>query len=451
MPYPKIQHFRPNSFQRELLHSSFTNFLTIAETAVRTGKTGAMAAFHRYQAKHNPGCLGLWVVTSYQWFKRIALPVCRELFGHEAKWHGTEYIWTWPNGARVMVLSYEYIASWEGATAAWVGIDECQDVGRDAYEVAIIRLSEARSKYPHVLITGLPIFNSWAQNLAESDSTCGYFVDIGTDVNAANVHPAYIERLKQFLSPEEFLRRTKGQRPMPRGRVYSDFVPELWNPTVEGQNGNLVYWQYRKDLPTYCGLDFGRRACAVFEQNDSVRDVDILFAELHPDDISTELLATRILDIAVPRHLAKPNETRILVDGFYADPAGNNWQSAEAAKDIEQLRNVFGTDINYTYDSNLRRVRNRVELCKQRVFNAAGKRRQLMDKGLWESGLRAKGRSMAKMFTQLRYPEDKAGKPVSDEPLKDGINDHPNDGWGYIKTNRYGRLTGGTATAHRIR
>ena len=420
--------------------------LVVATTAQGTGKTGALCAIHRFKAKYNPGCLGFAIVESFKWYRRVMHRTAKELFGHEAHYHGSDYTWTWHNGAQIMVLSYEQIDSWEGPSGGWATIDEYQNQGLDAYEVVSSRLRDVRMRNDipgrnvNVTITGLPEFDSWADALAEKDPACVHFTDVGTEVNASNMQTDYIGRLKHVLSPEEYARRVHGQKPFPVGRVFRDFVAQ------EGPGGNLVRHRYNPNWRTYIGADFGRRASIVFAQEPPGTDHLVYFHELNPDDTSTEVWSRDLLDIAVPRNLAKAGDKRFLVDEFLCDPAGNNWQSAEAARDIEMVRANFGGNVRFTYDRKLRSIRYGTELLKGMILNAAGTRRLFLDSEMWQRGIQVgnKGRSLAMSIVRTKYPEDRTGKPVSEEPVKDGLDDHTLDAARYIVTNKRGRPEAGS-------
>lgn len=429
------------------MQAAFRHPVTIATTAQRTGKTGTICAFHRYQAKHNPGVLGFAVVESFKWYRRVMHRVCKELFGHEAKYNGQDFVWTWGNGAQLMILSYEQIDSWEGGTGGWGTIDESQNVGKDAYEVLLSRLSDNRAKFLSVLICGLPTFDSWADSLAESNPAYAHFANIGTDVNSSNVHTLYLDRLKETLSPEEYNRRVRGFKPYPAGRVFQHFLPELFDPSAANEGGNLVRHKYDPKLRTILGVDFGRKASIVFAQETEDEKL-IFFKEIQPESVSTEAWASALLDVAVPRNLAKTGDRRILVDEICADPAGNNWQSAEAAEDIARLRECFGAEVRFTYERKFRSIRFGILLMQGMILNAAGKRRLLIDWDLWHNGLKVgpKGRSLAMSIVRTKYPEDADGKAISEEPIKGGLDDHCLDATRYLIVNKRGRKQGGVVS-----
>jgi hypothetical protein len=214
----------------------------------------------------------------------------------------------------------------------------------------------------------------------------------------------------------------------------------------EGSGGNLVRHTYNPAWKTYIGCDFGRKAAIVFAQEPPGTDHLVFFHEINPDDTSTEQWSRALLDVAVPRNLAKTRETRILIDETICDPAGNNWQSAEAARDIETLRANFGGNVRFTYDRKLRSIRYGIELTKGMILNAAGVRRLFVDSGMWYRGIQAghKGRSLAMSIVRTKYPEDKIGRPVSEEPVKDGLDDHTLDAARYLIANKRGRPESGS-------
>ena len=44
---------------------------------------------------------------------------------------------------------------------------------------------------------------------------------------------------------------------------------------------------------------------------------------------------------------------------------------------------------------------------------------------------------MIEDFEEYRYPDSSDGKPIKEEPLKDGVHDHGNDAFRYFIINRF--------------
>lgn len=469
-----------NGFQADLLRACNLPgvSLVIATTAVRTGKTGAQAAFHRYRAQRNPRVRSVWLVESYKWYKRTALPVCRQLFGREATWHGTDYTWTWPafGNAQVVVCTYVDLNSMQGVTAGWGSIDEAQNMGPDAHAELEQRISDSRVETPCILITGLPVFGGWPDQLAadagavdieratelvrawertgrqgSAPVSCVHFSEIQTRVNARNVHSQYLERMRERLDPDEYTRRVEGIAPAPVGGVFRHWVAEPWSALAPLQGGNLIDWMHDPALFTVLDIDFGvRRAACVASQMDKKRDIQVLFDEHNLDDTNTRALCILLRETYVPRSMHSHEPHKRPLDEIACDPAGNSAQTAEALTDIKVLREYFpGVRIRYTYVGRLRKITAGIAMVNARILSAAGKRRLLMSSALWARGMRdrrtgdgytaaKRGRSMALTLVRLKYPKDRDGRALSDAPESCPVDLHCADALRYGIINRYG-------------
>lgn len=493
--YPQIQTLGPpgsiaagkaryewNRFQAPLLRACFLPdvSLVIATTGVRTGKTGTQASFHRFQAKRNPGVRGIWLVESYKWFKRSALPVCRQLFGHEANWHGTDHTWTWPafGNSQVVICTNVDLQSMQGITAGWGSIDEYQNMGMDAHSELEQRISDSRARHPCILITGLPDHGSWADSLAEDAGgltyeevavendrrkeagedplTCVHFTEIATDVNIDNIHGKYLARMAERLSPDEYQRRLKGLKPMPKGAVFKNWLPLPYDPQADSEGGNLIDWEYDKRHTTSLYFDPGaRRAACIAAQHDNKRDLDVLFDEHNYDDTNTRATCIALRELYVPRALQRQEPFKRPLDEIVCDPAGNNSSTAENITDIRVLRECFpGVNVRYTYNRRVRHIPTGINIVNARILSASGKRRLLMSIELWDRGLKdrrrgdgytkaKRGRSMAFTIVRLKYAEDKDGRALSNEPVKCPVDSHCGDALRYGMINRYGLPSGG--------
>lgn len=474
MPYPQIRLLgahgtkterRPhewNPFQTAQLAALFHPDveLVVSETGVRTGKTGTMGAFHRYMAKKNPGVMGLWIVESFKWYNRIAHRTCQELFGYEAEWHHTNHVWTWRQygGSSVMVCTYQDLQSMQGATAGWGSIDEYQNVGEDAYKELMQRISDRRVKKPTVFITGLPVFDSWAHELAVTRNAVPWsvgkagghkviaFEAIPTSVNASNLMADFDAVLEQSLDPDEYERRIKGLRPLPTGTVFKRWSAAPWSP-IPWQGGNIIDEGYNPLLPLSLDVDFGfRRSGVVATQIDKMRDLDIMVDEYNYDDMDTDGICRKLAEV-----YGRPGDrTKRRLDMICCDPAGDSVQTATALTDINILRSYFPwADIRFTFTPKLRNIANGIKEMSARVCNAAGRRRLVMSKAMWERGLKdrrngpgyrsiKRGRSAALSILRTIFPEDAAGRPLSEEPLKCPIDGHTLDAMRYGTINRHG-------------
>lgn len=478
MPYPRInrlsayrgpgQEDQWNPFQTSVLAALWHPDvqLVVCETGVRAGKTGIIAAFNRYMAKKNPGVLGIWIVESFKWYSRIAHTPCNELFGHEAVWHHTNHTWTWPQFrdpktgqcSRVMICTYQDLQSMQGATAGWGTIDEYQNIGSDAYNELMQRISDKRVRKSTVLIAGLPVFSSWADALAKSKNAVPWsvgqrgghstihFEAIPTSVNESNLMLEFTNVLEESLDPEEYERRVKGLRPLPSGTVFGRWSTKTWSPEP-WQGGNIVEESYNPVLRLSLDMDFGfRRFGCVATQLDPIRGLDIMIDDHNYDNMDTEDICIELAKV-----YGRPGDkTKRRLDMICCDPAGDSPQTATGLKDIDIVRRYFPwVDIRFSYQSALRNIANGIKEMSARVCNAAGKRRWVMTRACWDKGLNDRrtgdgykrikqGRSAALSLTRTRFPEDAAGRQLSEEPVKCPIDGHTLDGMRYGIVNRHG-------------
>lgn len=424
--YPLAHEFKPNVFQRELLRAAFKHPLTVAETAVRTGKSGAVCFFHRQQCKLNPGVLGLIGVPSFSWYKRVVHEqIYKPMLSKEATWHGQDHIWTFPKyqDAKLAVVSEDNLRAAEGFTAGWFSMEEIQDSTYGMYETLDWRLSDKRARFPHKLLVGVPKFASWASILAATTLNAKLFDAVPTEVNADNIRAGYIEAMKERATEEEFARRALGKRPLPKGRAFPNFNPSLFIPGAPNQGGSLMHYEYNPNLPVYCGVDYGRRAAVTFRQK-LPDGRSVIFAELVPNDLTTEALGLAMLNVCVPIERAYPTDNRIKVTKFTSDPD---------AKQVPELAKVLGTHVHSTYKAVERNIAYGVELINSLLLDANGVRRLLLSHELYTkaSKLDQNSRSIVLSLTRMRYPEHTEGKPLPENPIKDGIDDHCADALRY--------------------
>ena len=120
------------------------------------------------------------------------------------------------------------------------------------------------------------------------------------------------------------------------------------------------------------------------------------------------------------------------LDEFVCDPAG---RSAEATSGVDQIavaKSILGVQARFRTDPAGRSVRNGIEHVKALLDPAKDSTPRLYvarDVVARAHTLPAhlKQRSLPFAIRAYSYPEDKAGKPVSSEPVKDGVTDHAMD------------------------
>jgi hypothetical protein len=219
--------------------------------------------------------------------------------------------------------------------------------------------------------------------------------------------PAIIER-KRNMSKELF-----GQE---FGAEFSVFEGKVWDFHRDLDVGDFPY---NPNLPTYCTIDFGYRMPAVmFCQTyweDNVEHIRIFDSILHKQNVKTEDLIKMIKTKGYP------------VASYYGDPAGANIQGQSGAGDMEIFRRS-GIRVISTRDRMSRNIVASVAYTRGFFESANGIRRIHVDKRCLD---------VIEDFEEYRYPESEDGKPIKEEPIKDGYHDHGNDAFRYFIINRF--------------
>ena len=219
--------------------------------------------------------------------------------------------------------------------------------------------------------------------------------------------PAIIERQRNMsreLFEQEF------------GAKFSVFEGQVWNFRREMDTGD---YPYDPNLPTYCTIDFGYRMPAVlFLQtywDGEVEHIRVFDSILHKKNIKTEDLIKMIKTKGYP------------ITSYYGDPAGSTIQGQSGSADVEIFRKS-GIRVQFTKDPMSRNVVGSVAYTRGFFESADGTRRVHVDR---------KCKDMIEDFEEYRYPQQREGKKLNDEPIKDGYHDHGNDAFRYFIINRF--------------
>ena len=219
--------------------------------------------------------------------------------------------------------------------------------------------------------------------------------------------PAIIERkrnMSKALFGQEF------------GAEFSIFQGKVWDFERDLDVGDFPYDPM---LPTFCTIDFGYRMPAVLfiqtQWDGATEHIRVFDSILHKRDIKTEDLIKMIKTKGYP------------ITTFYGDPAGANIQGQSGAGDMEIFLRS-GIRIVSTRDRMSRNIINSVSYTRGFFESADGTRRVHVDK---------KCNDVIKDFEEYRYPESQDGKPIKEEPIKDGVHDHGNDAFRYFIINRF--------------
>ena len=221
-------------------------------------------------------------------------------------------------------------------------------------------------------------------------------------------HDEDIEEAKRNVTKEIFDQEYKGLFTSLSGRVYS-FDRDI----------DMGSFPYDVNLPTFCSIDWGYRMPSVgwfqtYRQNGEWH-INMIDEISHERNIKTDELALKIK--AKPYNVIK----------YYGDPAGKQVQGQSGLGDIEIFRRK-GIYVESIRDKVSRSIASGVSHVRSFIENAKGKRYLHLDK---------KCQGTAEDFEMYRYSEEKEGRPLKPEPLKDGYSDHGMDMIRYFFINRF--------------
>lgn len=392
--------------------------------------TGAEKALDLIAA--NPGCSGMIVAPTYGQLEKAAL---RAFFDHEAPDDGAcpkEWIsevnigkryFLHPNGARTYWGSADSPRSLEGQNLAWFWLDEPGDCKLRSYQVLVGRLRDKRAKWVQGFVTGTPR-PGWMWGEFNSGKPEQEIIHCSTRENAANLAPGTVENLERTYSAREARVLIDGEFGLLVGAVLEEFE----------RKHHLIDWKYDPRFRTLETWDFGARRPAVqwWQQLPAGTPIPgrgfapaggayVIFDEMVPDGTTTERLAGE----------AKLRGYR--VEKLYCDPAGDGTQSAVGLTDVAVLKEIRCSNgqppIRWTTEPRLRHIPYGIRLLQGLLRNTKGETRLWVAKSLADP---KKKRGVVKDFEGYAYPEAKDGRPVGDEPLKDGLHDHSIDAARYL-------------------
>ena len=192
------------------------------------------------------------------------------------------------------------------------------------------------------------------------------------------------------------------------GRVYP-FEREL----------DVGKFPYNPNFPTYCSIDFGYRMPAVgwfqIYRVGGIWHINMIDEILHQKNIKTDTLADRI----------KSKKYDVL--RYYGDPAGMQAQGQSGLGDIEIFKRK-GIKIYTKRDKVSRNIASGVSHVRSFIENAQNQRFLHIDE---------KCTGMMMDLENYRYPEEKEGADLKQEPVKDGYHDHGCDMIRYFFINQF--------------
>ena len=466
--------YRPNAGQRRF-HASAAAF-KCGLAGIGGGKSKALAVESLLLALANPGCSGIIAGPTHAMLVGSTMESFRDSLprpeGCDRPW-GSPLVRDWSaremcltlaaagnrsrrGSARIRFRSAHDPEHLRGPNLAWFALDEAALCRRQAWEVLIgrVRVRDARRAAGIAVTTPrgfdwvyeefaggarregeAPAEPAKAESAREGGSA-GASPSLGasplrrclirwsTADNAGNLRPGFVEELRAAYPDRLARQELDAAFESFHGAVYADFR------RTAAPDGNLLPWTYRPDRPTWVGIDFGfRRPAAVWVQS-AEGDAFVVFDEFVPADCPTERLIAGIK--------ARPYR----LSGAFGDPAGVGVDGS-GGSDLAALR-AAGIPVRVCTDAVRTRLMYGIGLLQGLVLDATGRRRLFLATD--ESG-RCRVPTLLAALEGYAWPSHLPGRPLRDEPLKDGVHDHPLDAlryWAISHLPAAGGLAGST-------
>jgi hypothetical protein len=339
-------------------------------------------------------------------------------------------------GRRVYYGSADRPETLDGATVGAVWLDEGRYVSEDGWRVVLSRLRAKRARALRGLITSTP-GGEWLEQEFNTGRANRLAVHASTRENRRNLGDGVIENMEASLSKRAARVFIDGEFGLLEGAVYE--FEKSWH---------LIPWRYNPQLPVMVAWDFGyQRPAVVFlqpippgtiippakgtgVQRRAPVGAWVAFDELVPDGMTTEMLALQV------------RQRGYRVTRIWCDPAGDGTQTATGLSDVQMVRSAGFHDIKFTTDPRWRHIPTGVRLLEGLLRNVKLETRLFVAEQLDKPAAK---RGVVKDFLGYHYPESKAGRPIKDQPEKDGVHDHTMDALRYFAVGEFLQLGGPSA------
>lgn len=418
---------------RWLLDPSAADLLAI-NGGIGCGKSWWLAFALAMVARTRPGSTSALLSDSWPSLAGNNLQPLLTLAGRHAQWRSADRELVFANGSRIELRHYRLA---EGARESanpiegrnyrggLVVVDEAQKLPRTVLDHATGRTRGAvasldgRMWESRVVLNGRPDAGDWWwQRVTEEQG--GRVMRPRTGENPHN-GAAYLERLRRLYTPAMFRCVTEGEPAPAEGGVFEAWGEQAW------PGGNVVEgWLYDESRPVQIGVDFGRRNPAVIWLQPATiggETVDVIFDEWGASEVLTPGMVSAILAPASARWGgATPYGAtggRWRLDVAYADPAGNARNVQTGATDIGILRRPVGANpdplggglgcqVVTTTQAERVSVAAGLQRLAGMVSPAAGPRRLVMTRELWQRGIDAPASQRTLARALMRYTWDHA-------------------------------------------
>lgn len=405
---------------------------TILVGGIGSGKTFA-GAFLASMLSNDFDCPGLICANTYAQLRDSTLrqaKECWESIGYQVEFNenkkhilldGKQHYWR-------SLDNYEDI---RGMEVGWVWFDEVAFAGKEAYQVVLGRMRHPNGpRLAFGTTTGNGqnwVYDYWIEEPLVNPALVQQRAII-RDVSSLNnkfLPPDYLNLIAGSYSGQFALQEIGGQLVSMTGNVFKSMRDELVRPYAKP-----------KEKAFDLSIDFGRRRPAVLFLTEFEKDKDIVFDAILPEDI--------LIDDLIRKIMARGYGSPVLIT---CDPAGDSGNTHTYETDISRVREAFpNASVHYTRDPALTRIEAGISMLDNRLD-----RKLLYFADHLKHRKSVEYTSVVSAFYELHYPQTKDGKAISNQPEKDGKNDHPVDAARYYIINKHPVILNGVVVPEHYR
>lgn len=399
-----------------------------------SGKSVGLAAWLAYRAMRNPpGTDGMVVMPTYKmmrtFLRKTLIPTFRGLIvGHNKGELFLELV----GGRSLYYRSGHDPDAIEGDNLCYCGLDEAGLMKREIYRKAAARVRDERATALQVGIAGVPLWG-WLHDHFENRADAQRRIIRATLYDNPNLHPDYVKNQIDSCPARLAPCLLYGQFVPPGGTVYPEFqeathcLPFEFSDSVTDERGF--------NQPADCGIviDPGGHCPHVLfvellhpgrqlEGKIIRRRSAIVFDELYPGSHDDSTITTERLGRMIS---AKGWPIRWII----SDPAAKQQHASSNTTDFAILRSQFGITPQWQKDKDHRVIKNGVGMVKRMLAPMDCDPLLLFARSLLAN---THDRATIQALRTYHYPEWVDGRPIDDDPVKDGITDHAMDCLRYL-------------------
>lgn len=312
-----------------------------------------------------------------------------------------------------------------GWSLGWFAVDQCEQIEKKTFDNLLGRLRlipNGKQINYYALLTANPAPGWVKDRYIPPGGTVGVYrngnkIYIPARPSENPGVPADYEQRLRDEHDEAWVRRyVEGDWASFAGRVYQ----------ISGEQIRPFSKLYEPGKRVYLAVDFGYRRSAVLWLQPR-GDMLVAIDELNATNTTTPELAKRV---------SERNATRkYRVRNGYCDPAGAATNLQTGISDIVAFKNESGLQLLYTTSRQLRDVVAGVRRLQSRIKTANGQRNLYVARQETPDGPGCN--HLLNCIENYCYPSAKDNQALKEEPIKDGIHDHPLDALRYFEVGFY--------------